>query len=52
MAMNHSAEMDELLADLRQDLRKELNLEVVPRKIKHLRIIYKEEKKSPTQIKH
>ena len=39
MAQNKSADLDSLLEELRQTLRKELHLETVPRKIKHLRII-------------
>lgn len=40
LAEDKSASVDELLEALRNDLRKELRLEIVPRGIKHLRILY------------
>ena len=39
-AARGGASLDELLADLRTDLRAELNLEAVPENIVHLRITY------------
>lgn len=39
-AAKRGASLDELLADLRTDLRAELHLEVVPENIVHLRITY------------
>ena len=40
-AKTGGANLDELLEDLRHDLRKELGLEIVSKNIKHLRIIPK-----------
>ena len=40
MAENKNGKLDELLNELRQDLRKELNLEKAPQQMKYLRIIY------------
>ena len=43
-AAKGGASLDELLADLRTDLRAELNLEAVPENVVHLRITYDKDK--------